>query len=87
MKHLIYKKQNKSDFSFIFTHKTRLNKSKTTILKYLFLSKIQAKNLTSKKNFSMNDLKRKSMQIYNPLKKKIKPPKAVFSIQEKSLLL
>ena len=38
-------KQNKSDFSSIFTYKTTLNKSKTTILKYLFLSKIQAKNL------------------------------------------
>ena len=43
MKHLIYKKQNKADFSSISTHKTTLDKSKTTILKYLFLSKIQAK--------------------------------------------
>jgi len=48
MKHLTYKKQNKADFSFIFTHKTRLNKSKNTILKYLFFSELQAKNLIAK---------------------------------------
>jgi hypothetical protein len=32
----------------------------------------------------MNDLKRKSMQIRNPLKKKTKPHKAVFYIQKES---
>ena len=46
----MYKKQNKSDFSSIFTDKTTLNKSRTTILKYLFFSELQAK----KSNFLEN---------------------------------